>query len=242
MATIVLLGAAAGVAQEGTTCALRLTVTSELPFPRVPLDPSIDFKSLIEQAGVRGVLDPNSIAVVNATTGDAVPFALTEDFAYGDHGRLEWVVVNPKHTTYEIRFKIVSRRAAVEPAKAVPLVGTGDLLRDNAGTPRPIVLPYLSRLVDLTGDGKADLVGCWNYAYRPGWPWDGIVCYPRVGNGEQLDFGDLLRVRFVVEQRCHGVPALYIDLYERGSGRPQRRRSHRRDFLAQPRRSASSVP
>ena len=53
------------------------------------------------------------------------------------------------------------------------MIGVGDLLRYNAGQPRPLALIYPARLVDLTGDGTLDLVGCWNYAYRPGWPWTG---------------------------------------------------------------------
>ena len=43
------------------------------------------------------------------------------------------------------------------------------------------------------------LVGCWNYAYWPGWPWDGIVCYPRVGDPERFEFGDLTRLRYVTQ-------------------------------------------
>ncbi|MBX7259364.1 MAG: VCBS repeat-containing protein, partial [Candidatus Hydrogenedentes bacterium] len=43
--------------------------------------------------------------------------------------------------------------------------------------------------------GLSDLVGCWNYAYRPGEPWDGPVCYPRVDSNKSLLFGDLIHVR-----------------------------------------------
>ena len=175
--------------------ALRLTVTSPLPCPNVPMDPSIDFATAIEEAGLPGVLDPNSIKVFDAETGDAVPCAVTEDFAYGDAGRVEWVIKDPARTAYDIRFKTAPERPALAPREYTPMIGVGDLLRFNAGDARPIVLPYLSRMVDLTGDGKPDIVGCWNYAYRPGWPWDGIVCYPRVDVGSRFEFGDLVRVR-----------------------------------------------
>ncbi len=193
------LAAAPGLAAESsaTACRVRLTVTSELPFPKVPMDPSIDFGALIRKAGSTGVLDPNSIEVVDVKTGTAVPHATTEDFAYGDAGRIEWVIQDPTHTTYDIRFRVVKQRPALAPARYTPLIGVGDLLRYNAGAPRTIALSYPSRLIDLTGDGKRDLVGCWNYAYRPGWPWDGIVCYPRVGDGEAFVFGNLTRVRYV---------------------------------------------
>jgi len=183
--------------QETRYGALTLTVTSPLPFPKIPLDPVIDFCAAIKEQTLPGVLDPNSIRVIDIAAGETVPCAVTEDFAYGSKGRVEWVIQQPDHTVYEIRFQTAKQRPPLLPAKYTPLIGVGDLLRYNAHEPRPIVLPYLSGLVDLTGDGKPDLVGCWNYAYRPGWPWDGIVCYPRVGEPDRFEFGDLVRVRYV---------------------------------------------
>ena len=38
-----------------------LRITSPLPFAQIPVDPWIDFASLATEAGVEGVLDPNSI-------------------------------------------------------------------------------------------------------------------------------------------------------------------------------------
>jgi hypothetical protein len=178
---------------------VRLSVTSPLPFPKVPLDPTIDFAALIRQAGLPGVLDPNSIVVLDAKTGQVIPHATTEDFAYGDRGRLEWVIQDPTHTTYDIRFQTVAQRPPLQPAEYTPLIGVGDLLRYNAGVPRPIAPAFLSRLLDLTGNGKPDLIGCWNYAYRPGWPWDGVVCFPRVGSADRFEFGDLARLRYAPE-------------------------------------------
>ncbi len=191
------LADASAVGPGEETYAVRLTVTSALPFPKVPMDPTIDFAALIRQAKLPGVLNPNAIVVVDLTDGTTVPHATSEDFAYGDKGRIEWVVQDPTHKVYEIRFKTAARRPPLAPAAFTPMIGVGDLLRFNAGEPRPIVACYLSRLVDLTGDGKRDLVGCWNYAYRPGWPWDGIICYPRVGATDRFEFGDLTRLRYV---------------------------------------------
>ncbi len=197
----VLLGlassAARGAHPTDRVYVVRLTIASDLPFAKVPMDPTIDFGALIRDAKLPGVLNPNSIVVVDAATGQAVPHATTEDFAYGDKGRVEWVVQDPSHKVYELRFKTVGKRPPLAPAKYTPLIGVGDLLRYNAGEPRPVLVCYPSRLVDLTGDGRRDLVGCWNYAYRPGWPWDGVICYPRVGRADQFLFGDLVRVRHV---------------------------------------------
>ena len=199
---LILLGLALGAsaAEPGERAySIPLTVTSDLPYRNTPMDPTVDFGGIIAEAGLPGVLDPNSIAVLYAATREEAPCAVTEDFAYGDKGRVEWVIEDPAHKEYVIRFRTAKTRPALRPANYTPRIGVGDLLRYNAGAPRPIAVAYLSRLVDLTGDGKRDLVGCWNYAYRPGWPWDGIICYPRVGEVEEFRFGDLARLRYVAE-------------------------------------------
>ena len=131
----------------------------------------------------------------DVTAGGFVDRAITDDFAYGDKGRVEWVVRNPTHTRFDIHFRVVPKRPPLEPQSYVPPIGVGDLLRYNAGESRPIACPYSASLVDLRGNGRVDLVGCWNYAYRPGDPWDGIICYPRMGDAAQFEFGDLLRLR-----------------------------------------------
>lgn len=174
-----------------------LTVNTSLPSGSVPMDPMIDFGKMIAAEGISGVLDPNSITIVNKVNGQTIPFNLHEDFAYGDRGRLEWVIKDKSDTIYEISFQTVAKRPPLQPKAYIPPVGVGDLLRYNAGESRPITLPYSSKLIDLTGDGKPDLVGCWSYAYRPGLPWGGIVCYPRIGDNDKLEFEDLVHLRYV---------------------------------------------
>jgi acyl-CoA thioesterase-1 len=197
---------------HSTRYRVRLSITTPLKYCNVPLDPTIDFSAILKQAGASGVFDPNSIAVINLATGDQVPFARNEDFAYSDRGRLEWVVSQPQHTEYEIRFSVAEKRPTLLPQVDTPAIGVGDLLRYNAQRPRPITLFYSIGLHDLTGDGRPDLVGTWNYARRPGRPWDGIVCYPRVSGrrsnktesaattentGEhRYQFSDLTRLRY----------------------------------------------
>lgn len=182
------------------TCSFRLRVTSDLPFPRVPMDPTLDFGTMIREAGLEGVLDPQSIRVVDVTDGKELPCVVTEDFAYGDKGRLEWVIPDPTHREYEIRFQTVPQRPPPQSSPYLPLIGVGDLLRYNAGVPRPLTLISLIGLRDLTGTGRQDLVGCWNYAYRPGGPWDGVVCYPRVGSEDRFEFGDLIYLRYLEKE------------------------------------------
>ena len=199
MKTIVLLVLALLAADrlQGNTYRITLMVISDLPVGSVPMDPMIDFGKLIADDGLPGVLDPNSIEIFNKATGHPVPFVLSEEFAYNDRGQLEWVITDPTHKIFEIRFRTTQKRPPLKPRAYTPLVGVGDLLRYNANEPRPVGMNYPARLIDLTGDGKRDLVGCWNYAYRPGWPWDGIICYPRVGDPEDFEFGDMVRIRYV---------------------------------------------
>ncbi|MBN2312254.1 MAG: VCBS repeat-containing protein [Candidatus Hydrogenedentes bacterium] len=197
MASVIANAAPAAAGSPGAPYSLPLTVTSDLSLPKVPMDPTIDFGKAIEEAHLPGVLDPNSIRVIDLASGQGVPCAISEDFAYGDAGRVEWVIDDPGHNRFAIRFRTSASRPARDSAAYTPLIGVGDLLRYNASAPRPIALPYLSGLVDLTGDGHLDLVGCWNYAYRPGWPWDGAICYPRTEEGDGFLFGDLVRVRYM---------------------------------------------
>lgn len=178
-------------------CRVRLTITSPLTFANTPMDPVIDFDQLIRAAKLPGVLDPNSIRVWDVKAESFVECAITDDLAYADKGRVEWVVGSPTHTQFEVRFRVVPKRPPLVPQSYVPPIGVGDLLRYNAGEPRPIVCPISPNLVDLRGTGRLDLAGCWNYAYRPGDPWDGIICYPRMGDARQFEFGDLHRLRYV---------------------------------------------
>ena len=60
------------MAAPAKTLSVPLEVTSELPFPKVPMDPTIDFTSLIAKAGADGVLDPNTIEVVDVKPGEGV--------------------------------------------------------------------------------------------------------------------------------------------------------------------------
>lgn len=181
---------------EVATVRCRLTITTPLRYSNTPLDPRLDFSDLIHQARASGVLDPNSIEVVNRTTGKTVPHAVTEDFAYSDKGRVEFVVADPNHTEFEIRFRTAAKRPPLQTQEFTPQIGVGDLLRYNASRPSPITVSYSPGLHDLNGDGQLDLTGTWNYAYRPGWPWDGIVCHPRTGR-DGFQFGDLTRLRYV---------------------------------------------
>lgn len=176
----------------------RLTITSKLPTDvgYIPVSPVIDFAKQIEDAQLSGVFDPNSIQVIDLANGEIIPYARTEDFAYSDNGRIEWVIKDPTHTEYEIRFEIAQKRLQLLPQRFTPVIGTGDLLRYNAGKPRPITLFYSMKLVDINGDGKNDLIGCWNYYYRPGSPVSGIVCYPRVESVRDFMFGDLTHLRY----------------------------------------------
>ncbi len=185
-------------AAEPKELAVGLQITSTLNYPNTPMSVTIDFADLIRQRRIDGVLDSNSIRVINSASGQAVRSARTEDFAYSDRGRIEWVVASPEHTTWSIRFRTVDAlaRPPLQPADQVPAVGVGDLLRYNSGTNRPITSFYSAELHDLTGDGRPDLVGSWNYAYRDRDPWAAPILYPALETGSPTRFGDLQRLRY----------------------------------------------
>ena len=157
---------------------IGLEVTSKLTHPNTPMSVTIDFAGQIRQNRIAGVLDANSIRVINATTGQEVPSARTEDFAYSDRGRIEWVIADRGHTTWRIHFRTTETRLLIRPQGHVPAIGVGDLLRYNAGPHRPITSFFQAELHDLTGDGRPDLIGSWNYAYRDGDPWAAPILYP----------------------------------------------------------------
>lgn len=184
---------------NGDDYRVPITVVTPAELANVPCDPLIDFEALSSEHGLRGEPNLNSIRVIDRKTGQRVPHALGSGFQHGPQGRIEWVMADPRQHEFEIQFSLVPQRVPVVPPSNVPLIGTGDLLRYNAGKPRPIVLAHSARLVDLTGDGRLDLVGCWNYAYRPGEPWNGVVCYPRVGEEGTFHFGDRIQLRYRAE-------------------------------------------
>jgi len=76
---------------------VKLTIDSPLTLANTPIDPEIDFTALIRQLGVPGVLDPQSIRVINLKSDNIVPHTLSETCSYGDRGRVGWVVEDPAH-------------------------------------------------------------------------------------------------------------------------------------------------
>ena len=199
--------------------AVPLTITTGLPTDvgHIPISARVDFGDLIARAGSGGErLDPGSIEVLDLADGAPVPCNLAEEFAHSDVGHVEFAVRDPAHTRYELRFAAVApgqRRPHLAPRGHVPAVGVGDLLRHNAGEPRPLPL-FGFDLVDLNGDGSADLAGTWNYYHRPGEPRSGVVCYPRVPReGSTLHFGDQVRLRYRepgAAELLH-FPGTYVD-------------------------------
>jgi hypothetical protein len=191
-------------AEDGGALRIHLQITSRLTSTNTPLDPLIDFADFIRQSKRSGVLDPNSIEVINLADGKVTPHSRTEDFAYGDRGRIEFVVANPAHRRFEIRFRTAQQRPPPRPQTFTPAIGVGDLLRYNAPLPGPITLFQSMGLYDVTGNGEEDLFGTWNYYYRPGSPTGGVIVYPSTTADRPYQFGDLQRVRFRSESGAVG--------------------------------------
>ena len=194
----------------GARMRLGVSVTSELAAAPLPLDPDVDFGRAIKEAGGGGVLDPGSIEVRETTTGRVVPHSLGEGFHYGDQGRVRWLASAATHTEYEIRFQSTGERPPPISQAVTPLIGVGDLLRYNAGQPRPLALRWPSRLVDLTGDGRLDLVGALPHIYAPRSHRGGVVCYPQTDGG-MFEFGEMVRLRF--QSRLDGTDRHFTGPY-----------------------------
>ena len=207
LSTLVAITAAA----DPSSLRVPLEITTPLKYPNTPLSVRIDFPKYLKQAGIRGRFDPNTIRVFNVATGKHVPFARTEDFAYGDQGHIEWVVGDPRHVKWQIEVRVhtADKRAPLRPQGYVPAIGIGDLLRYNAGRHRPITSFFLAELHDLTGDGRPDLVGSWNYAYRDGDPWAAPILYPSIDAKSPTQFGNLQRLRYFEP----GTPNVIKDLH-----------------------------
>jgi len=153
-----------------------------------------------------GVVDVASITVVDED-GTTIPHALSESFNWSASGDISWAVAPDTTDAFEIRFITTEKRRPFLGQDHTPRIGTGDLLRYNTNAPRPVVASYLSGLYDINRDGHRDLVGCWNYAYRPGTPWDGVIVYP--SRGDLFDVGELTHLRYESEQG----PAFFSSIY-----------------------------
>jgi hypothetical protein len=199
-------------------CRLSFSITSPLPtdLGAIPISASIDLGEQLRQTMTdRAVrLDPTSIRVVDLADGSTVPHHLAEEFAHGDAGRVEFLVRDPARRRYEIHFAAVQPgqpRPHLAPQGAIPPIGVGDLLRHNAGEPRPVTT-FDFALVDLTGDGRADLAGTWNYYHRPGEPRSGVVAFPRIDHPDSpLCVGD--RVRLARRPRAGAAPEDFPGTY-----------------------------
>lgn len=199
---LVAVSASNGSEPAGTTIVVPVEIASDLPVGPIPIDVEVDFGELVRKSKLSGVFDPNSVKVVNLADGRTQPHSLSPHVAYGDKARVRWVVSNPAQTRFEIRFRTSATRNVLQPRADTPLIGVGDLLRYTGAQPRPIAASLATRLIDLNGDGVRDLVVTDYYTTEPMWPeripdsWSPFLCYPGIKDGEQLQFGNAVRLRY----------------------------------------------
>ncbi len=190
-------------AADSETVRIHLTISSRLTYPRTPCEPRIDLSDFIHQAGLTGFPDYASLSLTDLITGTAVPYVLSEEFRTGDAGRIAFVIDHPAHTRFAIDFRVCRNPRPPPVPDQTPLIGIGDLLRYNAGKPRPIAVPYSACLRDLNGDGQLDLAGTWNYARRPGRDRDSVICFPRTTHGRAPSDGQMPSWHFGNLHRLH---------------------------------------
>ncbi len=144
----------------------RLTVQTPLQRTNTPLDPTIDFARLIQNADRQGVVDPNSMKVIDTATQQRVPHAVTEDFAYSNKGRIEFVIADPKSNNGVYPYE--KERPFFWRTGAAIADFNGDSLMDIAthdGLTRVATLFVQDRGSD--GDGKPDLIACVEWSVYP---------------------------------------------------------------------------
>ena len=83
-----------------STGRLDVTVESRLVKSNLPADPLIDFAVEARRQGLEGVLDPDSIRVVNRVTGQEGAHSLGPGFRHGDSGRVRWLITGPVSYTH----------------------------------------------------------------------------------------------------------------------------------------------
>ena len=88
-----------------STGRLDVTVESRLVKSNLPADPLIDFAVEARRQGLEGVLDPDSIRVVNRVTGREVAHSLGPGFRHGDSGRVRWLIAGPRQVRYTVSFR-----------------------------------------------------------------------------------------------------------------------------------------
>lgn len=184
------------------TIVAPVSITSKLAGATVPMDLVIDFASIIRDAKMTGVVDPNSVEIRSLKSGKRRPHSLSPHFSYGDQGRLRWLIEDSEDTRYEIRFRTAEARTVIQPRLDAPRIGVGDLLRYSGTQPRPVGFAYPTRLLDLNDDGHPELIGSDVYTTLPLWPeripdsWCPFSYYPGLDGGDPLLFGNAVRMRY----------------------------------------------
>jgi len=127
-----------------------------------PFGVAADFGQLLATAGVNGRLQSTSLRVVD-TNGLGISFTSTGDLVNEQKGIIWWRTTGREGSVF-VYFDTVEMLEK-GPRRTIALVGVGDTLHFNNGSPAmaniaPLHSQYLH--VDWDGDGKRDLVG-WGY-------------------------------------------------------------------------------
>ena len=103
-----------------STGRLDVTVESRLVKSNLPADPLIDFSVEARRQGLEGVLDPDSIRVVNRATRQEVAHSLGPGFRHGDSGRVRWLITNPQQLRYTVSFRTSRTRRLASTLRRAP--------------------------------------------------------------------------------------------------------------------------
>lgn len=162
----------------------------------VPCTVSFNFAADIKSRGLSGAVDKNTVRITDAD-GGFVHCNLSDDFLYGDSGRIHFLVEDSSRAEYRLVYSLKTPGAPAPLPSYIGLVGNGDCLRYNQGTPQPFFngMCTCPRLADIDGDGVSELVSPQAYSFTKGRQWHLVTCFKNQGTAQSPVWGDGVPLR-----------------------------------------------
>ncbi len=182
---------------------------STLRVPNTPCEAEVDFDSLLTANDIDGPFNRGSVTVKaeEAISGQLtdMEFRLSDDFKYGNKGKIFWVIKNPAVTQYRIYFQ-TGGDGQNDSRNYIPAVGLGDEIMFNTPEPHPVITMSANLITDYNGDGIPDVLSINHYTNGYREPEDGIYFRPGIkgGTGKGIAVQGAYLITFIPEG---GTPA-----------------------------------
>ncbi len=165
-----------------------------------PFRVTVDFKKYLEQRGIPGNFDPESVVIVqiDSETGwqSIVDHLTDETFQVADKGWVGWNINRPGQNQYLIYFDVADNGSFKKPGRYVPIIGFGDNPRyNNPDQLSPIhahgIFPVCG---DFDGDGLVDIISPQIYTDTWGQPSFMFRFWKNIKNNKEPVFADFVRL------------------------------------------------